>query len=56
MAAKTNERMVCLGVNRKNRHSLELLDDIAVEYDKSRSEMVFKIVQEWNYAKMTGRI
>ncbi len=54
--SKTNDRMVCIGVNKRNRHYLDLLDDICVEHDVSRSEMVFRMVREWNYANLTGQI
>ena len=44
----TSPRIICISVSKKNRPTLDLIDDYALEFNKDKANTIFSIIREFN--------
>lgn len=52
--SKKNTRMMCLSVSEQNRELLPLIDELSREYHLSKSQTIFRIVNEFFQGRDQG--
>ena len=53
---KMKKDQLCLNISRRNKTSLDLVDDYSLQFNTNKTQTIFRILREYDFYKKRGVI